>query len=271
MPLTPLDAEKAKFRIGFRGYAREEVEHFRAMVLATLEDKIARIQQLDAKVAELESQLDRYREKEELLKNSVVLAQRTCDELIAAAHQRADVITQEAMQEGNRIRQELSELRSQREQFEYAFHGLLTGFKHRLEQGNPQLTATTVRPQLAEGTRASEPEPPAPKTEAERKAASPAAPSAVGAMPAEERRPSAELSSIPDVPDLKRAWEVPPVPEPPARSSGKPSSGTELDRDADIADFSAALDEAPVGAPPWPRQASPPDEDVLDEPVEEDE
>ena len=47
--------------------------------------------------------VSRYQESEDLLKNSVVLAQRTCDELIAAAHQQADAIKREAEAEGKDI------------------------------------------------------------------------------------------------------------------------------------------------------------------------
>ena len=44
-----------------------------------------------------------------------------------------------AESEGEGIKRRLSDLKNEREQFEYAFHGLLTGFQRRLEQNNPQL------------------------------------------------------------------------------------------------------------------------------------
>lgn len=261
MALTPLDAEKAKFRSGFRGYAREEVERFRAGVVAALEEHIARTEQLSARVAELEGQLARYREKEDLLKDSIVLAQRTCDELIATAHQKADAIRREALLEGDDIRRELAELRSQREQFEYAFHGLLSGFIHRLEQGNPRLAPGPEHPRLGGGE---------PRD---------AAPEAVGEAPPPPRPANAEAGSAaaqvtpaqhPVEPTPRR--EAPPAerrPVPPhAASRGESAAGAEVDRDADILDFSAALDRAPVAQPEWLREepapaeaAEPPAED----------
>jgi len=41
MALTPLEVEKLKFRVGFRGYVREDVEQFRDGVVAALEQAIA--------------------------------------------------------------------------------------------------------------------------------------------------------------------------------------------------------------------------------------
>jgi DivIVA domain-containing protein len=137
--LTPLDAEGVKFRNAFSGYDRNEVEQFRMRVIQALEEHIAQAESLRLRNAGLEEQLARYHESEELLNKSVVLAQRTADELIAAAHQRADSIVQAARLEGESIRRGLAELRSQREQFEYAFYGLLTGFIQRLEHSNPAL------------------------------------------------------------------------------------------------------------------------------------
>ena len=248
MVLTPLDADKEKFRVGFRGYSREDVERFRALVITTLEEHIALESQLKARVAELESQVKRYRETEELVKDSVVLAQRTCDELISAAHQKADVIKQEARQEGSRIRGELAELRSQREQFEYAFYGLLTGFKHRLEQGNPAL-GTGERP-------------------ARYAQLGPAASPAAAEPPVEQPVPEPQEPSMEDVMEGSAADDnpaeagigagpgIPPVPAPPSPVA-RPAAGDEVDRDADIADFTAALDDA------GPREA-PPGEDWLE-------
>lgn len=138
--LTPLDIENVKFRGALSGYDRGEVEQFRARMIQALENYIAQVTELRGQIAGLEDRLARYHESEELLKNSVVLAQRTADELIATAHQRADVIIQSAQLEGEGVRQSLGKLRAEREQFEYQFHGLLTGFIRQLEQNNPGLT-----------------------------------------------------------------------------------------------------------------------------------
>jgi DivIVA domain-containing protein len=261
MALTPLDAEKARFRQVFRGYGREEVEAFRAAVIAALEEQIGRTEQLTDQVAELERQLKRYRESEELLKNSVVLAQRTCDELIAAAHKKADAIRQDARSDGERLRLELAELRAQREQFEYAFHGLLSGFLHRLEQGNPRLAA--VHGEVRELSSAAE------QGEAESAdivvstatepgagpEAVPTAPFGAGGGESQRLAPGpagdAETPQVP-LPQPPPVSGVPSAPRDPRGSEA--TAGRPPERDADIAEFAAAVEAAEY--PPskeWPQ------------------
>ncbi|HES58205.1 MAG TPA: DivIVA domain-containing protein [Firmicutes bacterium] len=139
MTITPLDIENTRFRGSLGGYNRNEVDVLLAKVAQELEARLTQIEELQRKIAQLEQTVATYRESEELLKNSVVLAQRTSDEIIAAAHQHADAIVREAESSGRETTRRLGELRAEREQFEYAFHGLLAGFLHRLEQGNPEL------------------------------------------------------------------------------------------------------------------------------------
>jgi DivIVA domain-containing protein len=263
MALTPLDAEKYRFRSVLRGYARDEVERFRAEVIAALEGHIARAAEMNARAGELESQLARYRESEDLLKSSVVLAQRTCDELIAAAHKQADAIKQEARTEGEQIRLSLADLRAQREQFEYAFHGLLTGFKHRLEQGNPVLAEREPPAALgspADLDSADSIEPPCAETEA----------------PASDDEPAPQRPHV-----MEPRLRIPEVPAPPSpRVPGVPAATTATgptatavpadDPDADIADFSAAVAQAAEKRDePWPAPAVVPPPDSSAEPDEQ--
>lgn len=252
MALTPLDADKAKFRSVLRGYARDEVERFRVDVIATLEEHIARGAELAGRVAELESQLARYRENEELLKSSVVLAQRTCDELIAAAHKQADVIKQEARLEGDQIRQQLAELRAQREQFEYAFHGLLTGFKHRLEQGNPRLVARETSAALTGGSQADEVASEATDDDEDLVAEQGGhAPSG----PPRDEAPRPRIPGVPAPPSVTVPG-VPPIPADPGAAPRAVARGGSEDLDADIADFTRAVAEAAeLRDRPWPAAA----------------
>jgi cell division septum initiation protein DivIVA len=125
----------------FGGYDRTEVERFLAQVVRSIDEYVNRIDQLGRQVAQLEADLQRYRDNEDLLRSSVVHAQRGADELLAAARTRAETIKGEAELEAKRISQSLADMRNEREQFEYAFHGLLTGFLRRLEHGNPALSA----------------------------------------------------------------------------------------------------------------------------------
>ena len=136
----------------------------------------------------------------------------------------------------------------QREQFEYAFHGLLTGFVTRLEQGNPRLAGThEERHELAEAVRGDEPPAAAPVTvDTGEKTSTPEA------SPVPPQHQDVPPRGIPAVPTPTFA-PVPRVPDA-RRDTGSTPVG-EGDRDADIAGFTAAIDEASTsGDAPWPER-----------------
>ncbi|MCC7477149.1 DivIVA domain-containing protein [bacterium] len=213
MSLTPLDIENAAFRISMRGYDRNDVELFRTAVLQAVTEYNSQIAQLRSRVTELENQMRSYRDSEELLKNSVLLAQKTSDDLAHAARSQADAIVGQARLEAEKIRASLADLQAQRERFEYEFYGLLAGFMARLEQGSPHLSPAARQP-----------------------AARPAAPHAAPLLA--ELSPVLPLSSPPAAaPVADTRAPRPPQPAPPAEAQ-------QNQRDLDIDDFSAALSQA---------------------------
>lgn len=96
MRITPLDIEHKEFRKALQGYAREDVDQFLDEIIASLEEEIDHRGQLEAKVADLEQRVSHFRAMEESLQSTLVLAQRTADELKAAAHKEVELIKQRA-------------------------------------------------------------------------------------------------------------------------------------------------------------------------------
>jgi cell division initiation protein len=96
MKVTPLDIEHKEFRKALQGYAREDVDQFLDEIIASMEEEIERRTQLEAKVADLEQRVSHFRAMEESLQNTLVLAQRTADELKVAAHKEVELIKQRA-------------------------------------------------------------------------------------------------------------------------------------------------------------------------------
>jgi cell division initiation protein len=259
MALTPLDLEKFELRTGFRGYVREDVERLRYETLRSVEDYLARINALQTRVGELERDLQQYRANEDLLKSSVVLVQKTSDELITAARQRAELIVREAEAEGEVIRRRLADIRNDREQFEYAFHGLLSGFLHRLEQGNPALTpAPAAAPKALPTPDTANDYENTPLTP-NRLAGMPEANAPVGMEQPTQPLKSSYVSAGFTVEQPQAAYQPQAVHQPqapttaprmpsPSQPAGMAAAGNE--RDHDIDGFSAALDSAPVQPSP---------------------
>jgi len=139
MALTINDAEKASFRSALFGYNKRDVENFRGEVVETLQQYVDELSALKKEIQMLTEEIEGFRAKEDLVKESVILAQKSHDEIVANAQRRADNIIKEAELKALEIKRELSELSSEKERFEYEFYGLLRGFMERLTARNPAL------------------------------------------------------------------------------------------------------------------------------------
>lgn len=104
--LTPLDIHNKEFAKTFRGYSEDEVDEFLDLVVAEFESLIRTNEELSATVSGLESRVEHYKGLEETLKNAIVLAQKTSDEIREAAAREADAIKRQAEADADRIRDE---------------------------------------------------------------------------------------------------------------------------------------------------------------------
>ncbi len=137
--LTINDVENYKFGSAMFGVSKADVEEFVALVAAALQEHVDEIERLKHKIAECEADIQRNRDNEETLRNSIMLAQKSHDEIIANARHEAENIVKEARLQSIELNSRASEIASERERFEYEFYGLLTGFIRMLETKNPAL------------------------------------------------------------------------------------------------------------------------------------
>lgn len=96
MELTPHDLRNAELREAFRGYRPDEVEELLERAAVTLERMHERIRGLSERVAQLEQAGDEGREIEGVMRQTLLLAQRTADEALSSAHERARQLVEEA-------------------------------------------------------------------------------------------------------------------------------------------------------------------------------
>src|SRR5579883_1556002 len=94
--ITPIDIQHKSFKKALQGYDRTEVDQFLDEIIETLEDDAQHIAALQAEVADLKDRISHFKAMEESLQNTLVLAQRTADEVKAAAHKEADLIKEQA-------------------------------------------------------------------------------------------------------------------------------------------------------------------------------
>src|SRR5580658_5435763 len=94
--ITPIDIQHKAFKKALQGYDRAEVDSFLDEVIETLEDEAQQRTALEAEIADLKERVSHFKAIEESLQNTLLLAQRTADEVKASAHKEADLIKAEA-------------------------------------------------------------------------------------------------------------------------------------------------------------------------------
>lgn len=115
--LTPLDIQKKEFRSGFRGYHKDEVDSFLDLIIQDYEGLFRENLELKEKLSLVEQQMSRYREIEEILKDTMIIAQKNSEELrqntekeirvlMDQARIEAECLAREAEQEAGSVLQE---------------------------------------------------------------------------------------------------------------------------------------------------------------------
>lgn len=94
--ITPIDIQHKSFKKALQGYDRAEVDQFLDEIIETLEDDAQQAAALEAEVADLKERISHFKAMEESLQNTLILAQRTADEVKASAHKEADLIKEQA-------------------------------------------------------------------------------------------------------------------------------------------------------------------------------
>lgn len=94
--ITPVDIQHKSFKKALQGYDRAEVDQFLDELIESLEDEAQEKAALEAEMADLRERISHFKAMEESLQHTLILAQRTADEVKAAAHKEADLIKAQA-------------------------------------------------------------------------------------------------------------------------------------------------------------------------------
>jgi len=96
MPITPLDIRKKTFSSQLRGLSAREVKAFLELVAREMEDLRKERGLLAEKVDDLSARIENYERTEKLLKETLVTAQQTSEEMKAAAGEHYRVLRAKA-------------------------------------------------------------------------------------------------------------------------------------------------------------------------------
>jgi len=94
--ITIVDIQHKQFKKKMTGYDPADVDQFLDEIIETLEDEAHQRAALEADMSDLRERISHFKAMEESLQNTLLLAQRTADEVKASAHKQADLIRAEA-------------------------------------------------------------------------------------------------------------------------------------------------------------------------------
>jgi len=104
MALTPVETRHMKPGAGFFGYKRAQTDRMLAEIADSFEDVWRERADLADKVEQLEADIVRYRELEELLRTTLLSAERASAEMKEQARREAELIVDEAHAEARAIK-----------------------------------------------------------------------------------------------------------------------------------------------------------------------
>ena len=94
--VTPLDIQQKRFHMGFRGYDRTEVEMFLDLVRDEMETLVREVTELREFRQSYDQRLNELNEKEETVKNTMLLTQKLVEELKENARKEAALVVKDA-------------------------------------------------------------------------------------------------------------------------------------------------------------------------------
>ncbi len=164
MKITPIDIVHKSFAKKIMGIDAEEVNDFMAQIAAQMESLIQERNSLKETLREKELALLEYKERDQVLKNTIATASQMTERLrqdsereakliIADANQKAEIIMRDSRDSLKKMYQEVTELKRARMQFEANLKALVQAHLILLDQGekympqmqlpNHNITSTT--------------------------------------------------------------------------------------------------------------------------------
>ena len=118
--LTPMDIHNKEFPRSFRGYNEDDVDQFLDNIVDEFEKMYKENMEMKERISVLMDQINQFRTMEKTLKDTLITAQKTADEVTAVAQQKSKLILREAEEQARQIRSNANQdvVEANREQFE---------------------------------------------------------------------------------------------------------------------------------------------------------
>jgi len=128
MNISPLDIQQKRFPVAFRGYERAEVDNFLDLVREEMEALLREVTELREFRQTYDQRTAELKEREEMVKNTMIMTQKLAEDLKEGARREAAVIIKDteirsqkvigaAQEEKLKLEAEIQELRRRKHHF----------------------------------------------------------------------------------------------------------------------------------------------------------
>lgn len=135
--ITPLDIQNKEFKKSFKGYNIRSVDEFLDEIIEDYEKVYKENIELKDRVNMLADQIRQYNTLEETLKNTLIVAQTTADEITSSARQKSENIIEDAEIQRQRLlnlaREEVRSIKNEYESFKKEIFIFKTRYKSFIE------------------------------------------------------------------------------------------------------------------------------------------
>ncbi len=100
--ITIVDIQHKTFKKKLQGYDPADVDQFLDEIIESIEDEQSHRAAAEAEIGEMRERISHFKSMEDSLNSTLLLAQRTADEVKAFAHKEADMIRAEAKMQAER-------------------------------------------------------------------------------------------------------------------------------------------------------------------------
>ena len=134
--ITPMDLRTKSFKKAINGYDKKDVDEYMEIIMADYEKVYKQSIEANDKINTLTKLLESYKAMEDTMKESLIVAQKTADDLTKNATEKAELIVDEAKMEAksiiadaraevNKINEQLSQLKTAMDMYRSSALGML--------------------------------------------------------------------------------------------------------------------------------------------------
>jgi cell division initiation protein len=133
MKLTPQEILTQKFNLKGKGYDKDEVAAFLGQVAEMLEHDSLEKDELKKEVDRLKKFLAKFEKREDILRDTLIAAQKFSEEIKTNARREAEDIIGSAMNRQRELREEVRNLKFKRQEIESDLLNMLNSLKELIE------------------------------------------------------------------------------------------------------------------------------------------